>query len=104
MVSSYGLYASSALAGQSLMRNILGMVFPLFTQQMYQNLTYKWANTLFGCIALLMLPIPFVRLSRLLSISTDADKIFQKNQVLFYYGPRIRMMSKFSRKALEAQA
>lgn len=57
---SYGPYASSALAGQSLARNILGTVFPLFTQQMYRNLTYKWANTLFGCIALLMLPIPFV--------------------------------------------
>ncbi|KAF5362090.1 hypothetical protein D9756_002703 [Leucocoprinus leucothites] len=82
LADCYGPYASSALAGQSLARNILGTVFPLFTQQMYRNLTYKWANTLFGCIALLMLPIPFV---------------------LFYYGPKIRMMSKFSRKAMEGQ-
>lgn len=82
LADCYGPYASSALAGQSLARNILGTVFPLFTQQMYRNLTYKWANTLFGFIALLMLPIPFV---------------------LFYYGPRIRMMSKFSRRALEAR-
>ncbi len=36
------------------------MVFPLFTQQMYANLTYKWANTIFACLALLMAPIPFV--------------------------------------------
>ncbi|XP_006459705.1 hypothetical protein AGABI2DRAFT_177549 [Agaricus bisporus var. bisporus H97] len=80
--SSYGPYASSALAGQSLTRNLLAAVFPLFTQQMYNKLSYKWANTLFGCIALLMVPIPFV---------------------LFYYGPKIRMMSKFSRMAVESQ-
>lgn len=61
--SSYGPFASSALAGQSLSRNIMGTVFPLFTTQMYNSLTYKWANTLFACIGLLMIPIPFVRQS-----------------------------------------
>lgn len=40
--------------------NIAGMAFPLFTQQMYAQLTYKWANTLFALIATLMIPIPFV--------------------------------------------
>ncbi|KAF7771726.1 hypothetical protein Agabi119p4_6037 [Agaricus bisporus var. burnettii] len=82
LADCYGPYASSALAGQSLTRNLLAAVFPLFTQQMYNKLSYKWANTLFGCIALLMVPIPFV---------------------LFYYGPKIRMMSKFSRMAVESQ-
>ncbi|XP_006455051.1 hypothetical protein AGABI2DRAFT_145318 [Agaricus bisporus var. bisporus H97] len=82
LADCYGPYASSALAGQSLARNILATVFPLFTQQMYQKLTYKWANTLFGFLALIMVPIPFV---------------------LFYYGPKIRMMSKFSRMAVESQ-
>jgi len=28
---------------------------------MFDQLTYKWGNTLFGCIAALMMPIPFVR-------------------------------------------
>lgn len=28
---------------------------------MYNALDYKWANTLFGCLAVLMIPIPFVR-------------------------------------------
>ncbi|KAF9443237.1 MFS polyamine transporter [Macrolepiota fuliginosa MF-IS2] len=83
LADCYGPYASSALAGQSLARNIFATAFPLFTQQMYRKLTYKWANTLFGCVALLMLPIPFV---------------------LFYHGPRIRMSSKFSRKVIEAQS
>ncbi|KXN87633.1 Polyamine transporter 4 [Leucoagaricus sp. SymC.cos] len=81
LADCYGPYASSALAAQSLFRNILGTVFPLFTQQMYRRLDYKWANTLFGCITILLMPIPFI---------------------LFRYGPKIRMLSKFSREALES--
>ena len=41
--------------------NLLGTVFPLFTQQMYDQLTYHWGTALFGFIAVLMIPIPFVR-------------------------------------------
>ena len=37
-----------------------GAAFPLFTTQMYKALDYKWANTLFGCLAAIMVPIPFV--------------------------------------------
>lgn len=37
------------------------MAFPLFTQQMFAALTYKWGNTLFGCVALVMVPLPWVR-------------------------------------------
>jgi hypothetical protein len=37
------------------------MAFPLFTDQMFAALTYKWANTLFALIAVIMIPIPFVR-------------------------------------------
>lgn len=29
---------------------------------MYDNLTYKWANTLFALISVAMIPIPFVSL------------------------------------------
>jgi len=35
-------YASSALAGQVLVRSTVGTLFPLFIQQMYRKLTYKW--------------------------------------------------------------
>lgn len=82
--SSYGPYASSALAAQSLFRmftsmhsaitglnspslrdsyigNLTGMAFPLFIQQMLKALTLKWANTLFACIGVVLLPIPYVR-------------------------------------------
>ena len=44
-----------------LIGNTMALVFPLFTQQLFATLTYKWALTLFGVLALLMAPTPFVR-------------------------------------------
>ncbi|KAF5363708.1 hypothetical protein D9756_001127 [Leucocoprinus leucothites] len=81
LADCYGPFASSALAGQSLARNITALSFPLFTQQMYHRLGIPWANTLFAFIALLLLPIPYV---------------------LFIWGPQIRRRSKFSRVVMEA--
>ncbi|KAJ7623750.1 MFS polyamine transporter [Roridomyces roridus] len=82
LADCYGPFASSALAGQSLCRNIMATVFPLFTKQLFAALGYTWANTMFALIALVMTPIPFV---------------------LFFFGPRIRARSKFSRMVLERQ-
>lgn len=45
--------------------NSMALVFPLFTQQMFAALTYKWALTLFAILALVMAPTPFVRPSPL---------------------------------------
>lgn len=85
---SYGPFASSALAGQSLSResgktelqlftfgvgNIMSTVLPLFTDQMFRTLGYKWANTLFGLIAVIMIPIPFVRRSDCSVVSIGSD-------------------------------
>lgn len=83
LADCYGPYASSALAGQSLLRNMSGMAFPLFTTHMFNVLGYKWANTLFGLLGVLMIPIPFT---------------------LFFYGPKIRSKSKVSRMVMEMQA
>ncbi|KAF8799275.1 MFS polyamine transporter [Phlegmacium glaucopus] len=80
LADCYGPFASSALAGQSLARNLAATAFPLFTAQMYNTLGYKWANTLFGCLAAILVPVPFV---------------------LFFYGPAIRRRSKFSRAVME---
>ncbi|KAG8216337.1 major facilitator superfamily domain-containing protein [Butyriboletus roseoflavus] len=106
--TSYNTYASSAQAGQTLFRtssidscrlkcmpsfrilvpffsigNTMALVFPLFTQQMFATLTYKWALTLFAILALLLAPTPFV---------------------LFFYGSRIRARSIASQKILAADA
>ncbi|KAI0369756.1 MFS general substrate transporter [Pilatotrama ljubarskyi] len=79
LADCYGIFASSALAGQSLSRNLMGMAFPLFTEQMFSRLTYHWGNTLFGCIAVAMIPIPYV---------------------LMWKGPAIRASSKFASQVM----
>jgi ABC-type protease/lipase transport system fused ATPase/permease subunit len=40
--------------------NILATIFPLFTTQMFDRMTYKWADTLVALIAVVMIPIPYV--------------------------------------------
>lgn len=80
LADCYGPFASSALAGQSLFRNMMGMAFPLFCQQMFAKLTYHWANTIFAFIAVLMIPIPYI---------------------LFFKGPQIRARSKFASQVMQ---
>ncbi|KAF7371056.1 Drug transporter [Mycena sanguinolenta] len=82
LADCYGPFASSALAGQSLCRNMMATIFPLFTKQMFAALGYNWANMMFALIAAVMVPIPFV---------------------LFFYGPAIRSRSRFSRIVMEQQ-
>ncbi|KAI0731113.1 MFS general substrate transporter [Earliella scabrosa] len=82
LADCYGIFASSALAGQSLSRNLMGTVFPLFTHQLYARLTYHWGTTLFACIAVAMIPIPLV---------------------LFWKGPAIRARSKFASQVMHKQ-
>lgn len=83
LADCYGPFASSALAGQSLARNLMGFAFPLFTTQMFDALGYRWGNTLFALVAVAMMPIPFI---------------------LLFRGPTIRRSSKFSRMVMEQQA
>lgn len=77
LADSYLALASSALAGQSFLRNICGGGFPFFTTQMYENLTPHYASTLFGCLAAILAVVPFVA---------------------FRWGPQIRARSPMSRK------
>lgn len=81
MADCYGIYASSALAGQSLSRNVAGFAFPLFTPAMYAQLSVQWASFLAAMLALVLGLIPFV---------------------LFFYGPQIRQRSKFAMAATKA--
>ncbi|KAF9226215.1 MFS general substrate transporter [Gyrodon lividus] len=83
LADCYNTYASSAQAGQSLFRNSMALVFPLFTSQMFATLTYKWGLTLFALLAVVMAPTPFV---------------------LFFYGSKIRARSIASRQILAADA
>ncbi|KAF9554963.1 MFS general substrate transporter [Agrocybe pediades] len=60
LADCYSTYASSALSGQSLFRNVMSFIFPLFTEQMFHALGFRWANTVFAFAALAMAPVPLV--------------------------------------------
>ncbi|GAA5861875.1 hypothetical protein JCM5353_007126, partial [Sporobolomyces roseus] len=78
----YTIYASSALSGQSLCRNLAAFSFPLFTEQMYEGMGYQWASFLAGMLALMLAATPFV---------------------LIKYGPSIRAKSKFAKELARMQ-
>lgn len=75
LADTYHRYASSALAAQSFCRNLLGGTFPLFSNQMFNGMTYQGASSLLGGFGLLLTLVPFV---------------------LLIWGPRIRARSKFA--------
>lgn len=94
IVDMYLMVAASALAANTVVRSIFGASFPLFATQMFVGKAFscmmpfdpilmnsipalnpRWASTLLGCFAFLMVPIPFL---------------------LIKYGPALRARSKFS--------
>ncbi|KAG1793362.1 uncharacterized protein HD556DRAFT_1479450 [Suillus plorans] len=72
LADCYGPMASSALADQGLARNMGSFGFPFFSHIMFKKLTYKWPNTIFGGVAVLLIPVPFI---------------------LFLYGPSLQKQS-----------
>ncbi|GKT52764.1 MFS multidrug transporter [Colletotrichum tofieldiae] len=60
LADTYHRYASSALAAQSMCRNLLAGVFPLFTNIMFQRLGYGGAGSLLGGIGLLLSLVPWL--------------------------------------------
>ena len=47
------------MAANVMLRSTFAAGFPLFTRQMFQNMGVQWAGTLLGCLAAVMIPIPF---------------------------------------------
>lgn len=60
LVHSYGMYAASALAGNTFLRSIAGATLPLAGPAMYASLGPHWAGTLLGLLEAVFVPIPFV--------------------------------------------
>lgn len=60
IIDSYTSMAASALSANMLVRSGMGAAFPLFADIMFRNLGAQWAGTLLGCLAALMIPMPFV--------------------------------------------
>jgi len=80
LADTYHRYASSALAAQSFCRNILGGAFPLFSDQMFEAMTYQGAGSFLGGLGLLLTVVPFV---------------------LLIWGPKIRARSKFASEIMD---
>lgn len=75
IVDAYLPVAASALAAMTFFRSLAGAGFPLFATQMYDALNPRWASTLLGLVAAVMVPLPFV---------------------LIKIGPRLRKNSKYA--------
>lgn len=57
LIDIFTVYAASALAGNTLLRSIVGAVLPLCGLQMYEALGLGWGNSLLAFIAIGMLPV-----------------------------------------------
>lgn len=75
LADTYHRYASSALAAQSFCRNMLGGIFPLVGDAMFNSMTYQGASSFLGGVGTLLTIVPWV---------------------LVLYGPKIRARSKFA--------
>ncbi|KAL6450477.1 FLU1 Major facilitator superfamily multidrug transporter FLU1 [Candida maltosa Xu316] len=60
IIDSYLFIAASALAANTFIRSTFAAAFPLFSRQMFVNLTTRWAGTLLGGLGLILVPIPFI--------------------------------------------
>ncbi|KAM3500436.1 hypothetical protein MY10362_006394 [Beauveria mimosiformis] len=80
LADTYGRYSSSAQAAQSMCRNLLAGIFPLFTHVMLRNLTYHGAGSLLGGLGLALTAVPWL---------------------LSFFGPQIRARSPFAKTVME---
>lgn len=78
----YGTYASSAMASQSFLRNMVGGGVAFGTTSMFKGMTVRWALVLMGGIAALLALVPFIA---------------------YFYGPQIRERSPYSRELMRAE-
>lgn len=60
IVHSYGIYAASAMAGNAVVRSILGGTLPLAGHAMYNAMGANWAGTFLGLLEVALIPIPFI--------------------------------------------
>lgn len=80
LIDSYTVFAASMLAANTVLRSLFGAAFPLFTNNMYENLGIHWASSIPAFLALACVPFPFV---------------------FYAYGERIRLSCKFSAQSEE---
>ena len=60
LAGSYGIYAASAMASNSVVRSLLGGTLPIAAPKMYETLGPHWAGTMLGLLQVAIIPIPVV--------------------------------------------
>ena len=60
LVHSYDIYAASALAGNAVLRSVMGATLPLAGPALYSSLGPHWAGTLLALLEAVCIPIPFI--------------------------------------------
>lgn len=78
----YGVFASSAIAGQSSARNLIGGCIAFATNTMFERMTPRWAIVMMASFAAVLALVPFVA---------------------FFYGPQIRARSKYSQVLMQQE-
>ncbi|KAJ4250973.1 hypothetical protein NW762_011623 [Fusarium torreyae] len=64
LIDTFTRYSASAVAANTFMRSMLSGAFPLFIMPMYHKLGVDWGTTVFGCIAAVLVPVPFLFFAR----------------------------------------
>ncbi|KAL9597746.1 MAG: hypothetical protein Q9219_004940 [cf. Caloplaca sp. 3 TL-2023] len=75
LVDTFQTYAASAVAANTFLRSSCAAAFPLFINPMFHHLGTPWASSVFGCFAVLLIPIPFI---------------------FYVYGPSLRAKGKYT--------
>ncbi|KAI1120326.1 major facilitator superfamily domain-containing protein [Nemania abortiva] len=57
LIDAFGIYSASALAANTVVRSVFGVVLPLAGQPLYDRLGLGWGNTLLAFIALATAPL-----------------------------------------------
>ncbi|KAB8229569.1 MFS transporter [Aspergillus alliaceus] len=83
MARSYGIYAASALAGNMVLRSIMGACLPLAGPSMYGTLGLNWASTLLGIVeaVCILIPIGFYFYGHKIRNASPLIKEMERHQV-----------------------
>ncbi|KAF2450665.1 MFS general substrate transporter [Karstenula rhodostoma CBS 690.94] len=60
LVDAFQLYSASAIATNTVARNIIGATLPLAGGKLYESLGLGWGNTLLGLICVVVIPVPIL--------------------------------------------
>ncbi|KAJ8128435.1 hypothetical protein O1611_g5198 [Lasiodiplodia mahajangana] len=60
LIDAFGIYSASALAANTVVRSVFGVVLPLAGQPLYDKLGLGWGNTLLAFIALATAPLTWL--------------------------------------------